>query len=482
MAIRAACAARPSSGVLTANERQAVTHRFHPSILREYDFRGIFGETLFEADALALGQVFGTFVIVQGGTSICVGRDGRLSSPALEAALIEGLCLSGLEVRAIGCGPTPMLHFAEQHMKSSAGIMVTGSHNPANHNGFKLSIGKHSLFPEEMAELVRMAAEDDIEMPRGGIVKDISVLDAYVARLAQDYRPGRDPTVVWDAGNGAAGEAMTRLTRRLPGRHVLLNAEIDGGFPAHHADPSDPENMEQLIAAVREQKADLGLAFDADGDRLGVVDSKGRILWGDHVLLLLAEDLLATHPSALILADVKSSQALFDRIAAAGGRSEMCRTGNTFIKARMQETGALLAGEMSGHLFFADRYYGYDDGLYAAVRLLSRIATWGEQSLAQWIDGLPRLIGTPELRIPCPGERRYQIVEELAQRLALQGVEMTIIDGVRVKTSDGWWLLRPSNTLDVLVARCEATSPAGLNRLYAALRAELALAGIEIPG
>jgi phosphomannomutase len=459
-----------------------VTHRFHSSILREYDFRGVVGETLFEADALALGQAFGTFVTVQGGTSICVGYDGRLSSPALEAALVEGLKSTGLEVRRIGCGPTPMLHFAEQHTDASAGIMVTGSHNPANHNGFKLTVGKHSLFPEEMAELVRMAAEDDIETPNSGRITELTILDDYVARIAQDYRPGHDLTVVWDAGNGAAGEAMATLAQRLPGRHILLNETIDGHFPAHHADPSDPQNMEQLIAAVAQEQADLGLAFDADGDRLGVVDSKGRILWGDHVLLLLAEDLLATHPGALILADVKSSQALFDRIATAGGRSEMCRTGNTFIKARMMESGALLAGEMSGHLFFADRYYGYDDGLYAAMRLLSRIATWGDHNLAQWIDGLPRLIGTPELRIPCPGERRYQLVEELAQRLLLQGVDMTIIDGVRVKTSDGWWLLRPSNTLDVLVARCEATSPAGLNRLYAALRAELAIGGIEIPG
>ncbi len=459
-----------------------MSHRFHPSILREYDFRGIVGETLSEADARALGHTFGTFVTLQGGTSICVGRDGRLSSPALEAALVEGLRDTGIEVRRIGCGPTPMLHFAEQHIKSSAGIVVTGSHNPAHHNGFKLTVGKHALFPVEMAELARMAAEDDIELRPGGSVTEVAVLDAYVARLVQDYRPGRDLTVVWDAGNGAAGEAMAKLTAHLPGRHILLNAEVDGTFPAHHPDPSDPENMQQLIAAVKAEQADLGLAFDADGDRLGVVDNQGRILWGDHVLLLLAEEVLAANPGALILADVKSSQALFDRIAAAGGKSEMCRTGNPFIKARMAETGALLAGEMSGHMFFADRYYGYDDALYAAVRLLSRIATWGDMPLAHWINGLPRLIGTPELRIPCPGERRFEIVEEMAQRLMLTGADMVIIDGVRVKTSDGWWLLRPSNTLDVLVARCEATSPAGLNRLYAALRTELALGGIDIPG
>jgi phosphomannomutase len=261
--------------------------------------------------------------------------------------------------------------------------MVTGSHNPAHHNGFKLSVGKHSLFPEEMAELARMAAEDDTDLRSSGVVTEVEVIEEYVARLAQDYRPGRDLTVVWDAGNGAAGEAMAKLTACLPGHHILLNAEIDGRFPAHHPDPSDPQNLEQLIATVKTEQADLGLAFDADGDRLGVVDNQGRILWGDHILLLLAEEVLVANPGALILADVKSSQALFDRIAAAGGKSEMCRTGNPFIKARMAETGALLAGEMSGHLFFADRYYGYDDALYAAVRLLSRIATWGDMSLAQ---------------------------------------------------------------------------------------------------
>ncbi len=257
-----------------------MTHRFHRSILREYDFRGVVGETLSETDATALGQVFGTFVALQGGNSICVGRDGRLSSPSLETALVEGLRATGLEVRRIGCGPTPMLHFAEQHTKSSAGIMVTGSHNPAHHNGFKLTLGKHSLFPEEMAELARMAEEDDIELRPGGAVIDITVAEDYVARLAQDYRAGRDLTIVWDAGNGAAGETMAMLTRRLPGRHVVLNPEMDGRFPAHHPDPSDPENMEQLIAAVKDERADLGLAFDADGDRLGVVDNTGRILWG----------------------------------------------------------------------------------------------------------------------------------------------------------------------------------------------------------
>ena len=312
--------------------------------------------------------------------------------------------------------------------------------------------------------------------------EDLPIAADYVARLARDAEAGRELTVVWDAGNGATGDIMSALCRALPGHHFLLNAVIDGHFPAHHPDPSDPRNLEQLIAEVHRVHADLGIAFDADGDRIGVVDGHGRILWGDQILMLLAQGVLAANPGAVVLADVKSSQALFDQVAALGGRAEMCRTGHSAIKARMAESGALLAGEMSGHIFFADRYFGFDDALYAAVRLIGRIATWGDQTLTEWLNELPRLLSTPELRIPCPGERRYAVVEEIRTRLIGRGDRPITIDGVRVATEDGWWLLRASNTLGVLVARCESNSIPGLNRLYATLRHELAQAGLEIPG
>lgn len=460
---------------------RGVKHIFHPSIFREYDIRGVVGETLCASDAEALGRAFGTMIRRGGGSSICVGYDGRLSSPDLEAALVIGLRSSGVEVCRVGCGPTPMVYYATLSTGAAAGVMVTGSHNPPSHNGFKMVLGNRSLSIAEMNELGRIAADGDFDSASTGAVADIAIADAYVARLARDVEIGRDLTVVWDAGNGATAEVTTALSRHLPGRHTLINATIDGHFPAHHADPSDPRNLEQLIAEVRRVRADLGIAFDADGDRIGVVDGQGRILWGDQILMLLAQGVLAANPGALILADVKSSQALFDHIAALGGQSEMCRTGHSTIKARMAETGALLAGEMSGHIFFADRYFGYDDALYAAVRLLNQIATWGDQSVAEWLNGLPRLLSTPELRIPCPGDRRYAIVDEIRTRLVARGDHPITIDGVRVTTQDGWWLLRASNTLGVLVARCESNSIPGLNRLYATLRQELAQAGLELP-
>jgi len=299
-----------------------------------------------------------------------------------------------------------------------------------------------------------------------------------VARLLADYDGERALRVVWDAGNGATGEVMTRLADALPGFHVLLNAEINGRFPAHHPDPTDPDNLVQLIDAVLQHGADLGIAFDGDGDRIGVVDSKGRILWGDQMLMLLAEDVLAARPGAMVLADVKSSQALFDHIAALGGQPVMCPTGHSLIKTRMAETGAPLAGEMSGHLFFADRYYGFDDALYAAIRFIGMVSRWQGVTLAERYDSLPHLYNTPELRIDCPDDRKFSVVTGVKDRLTQSGAAFAAMDGVRVSTEDGWWLLRASNTQAILVARCESGSPEGLIRLRRALADQLAASGI----
>ena len=454
-------------------------HRFDPTILRDYDVRGVVGTTLSAQDAEALGRAFGTVIRRRGGSAAAVGYDGRLSSPEMEAALVQGLASAGVDVRRVGRGPTPMLYYATHTLPVDGGVMVTGSHNPPDYNGFKMTLKKAAFFGDDVRNLGRIAEAGDFESGQGEISDD-PVFDGYVERLAQDYDGTRDLKVAWDAGNGAAGEAMAALVRRLPGRHLLLNETIDGLFPAHHPDPTVEANLRQIKDLVLAEGCDLGVAFDGDGDRIGAIDGQGRVLWGDQIMLLMAQDILQQHPGSTFIADVKASQALFDGIAAAGGDAIMWKTGHSLIKSKMAETGALFAGEMSAHLFFADRYYGFDDGLYAAVRLIGAVSRSG-RSLADYRDGLPPLVNTPELRFPCAEDRKQPVISEVKRRLAAEGAEVNEIDGVRVKTDDGWWLLRASNTQDVLVARCEAGDEAGLARLKAALSAHLEACGLSLP-
>jgi phosphomannomutase len=463
--------------------RDRAGHGFHPTILREYDIRGIVGETLFEDDARAIGRGFATLLGREGGgRRVCVGRDGRLSSPALEAALVEGLVEGGAEVLRVGRGPTPMLYFAVHHLGADGGIQVTGSHNPPSHNGFKIVLGGKPFYGAAIQELGRIAAAGAFAAAGTGRVTDAPVFDAYVDRLARDYRGGgRQLSVVWDAGNGAAGPAMAALAARLPGRHELLFAEVDGTFPNHHPDPTVPENLEHLIAAVHAHGAEVGIAFDGDGDRIGVVDGRGRILFGDQIIQILAADVLARHPGRPIIADVKASRALYDEIARLGGEPVMWKTGHSLIKIRMAEIGAPLAGEMSGHIFYADRFYGHDDALYVAVRLLDILAR-SEETLAERRDRMAEVVNTPELRFDCADERKFEVVRRVKERLAAEpGVEVNDIDGVRVTTADGWWLLRASNTQAVLVARAEAEDEAGLARLKDQIRRNLRAVGVEPP-
>jgi phosphomannomutase len=462
-----------------AAEVSAAGHRFHPTVLREYDIRGIIGETLGPADAHALGRAYATLLGRAGGRRVCLGFDGRLSSPELAEALGEGLRLGGLEVLWIGRGPTPMLYFAVHHQSADGGIQVTGSHNPPSHNGFKMMLGKSSLYGERIQELGRIAASGDYSAGDGRIV-DRPVFDAYVARLLQDFPGGRELSVVWDAGNGATGEAMSALTARLPGRHRLLFAEIDGRFPNHHPDPTVPENLADLIRTVGSEGAELGIAFDGDGDRIGVVDGKGRILFGDQLMQILAAEVLARKPGSPILADVKASQALFDEVARLGGKPVMWKTGHSLMKTAMVEMGSPLAGEMSGHIFYADGFYGHDDALYVAIRLLAILAQ-GERTLADWRDRMAPMVNTPELRFDCPDEEKFGVIERVKQRLAATGAEVNAIDGVRVLTADGWWLLRASNTQAVLVARAEARDPAALARLKQEIAANLQAVGFTPP-
>jgi phosphomannomutase len=460
----------------------AFTHHFDPTTLREYDIRGIVGKTLHDADAYAIGRCFGSVVMRAGqAPTVAVGYDGRLSSPGLELALVRGLVASGADVLRVGLGPTPMLYYAATLRETGGAIMLTGSHNPPDYNGFKMVLGGKPFFGKDIAEIGRMAEAGDVVAEAGGSEMLIDVIDDYVARLAQDWDGGgRALNVVWDNGNGAAGEALQRLVKLLPGRHTILFPEIDGRFPNHHPDPTVPKNLEALTAAVRAQGADLGIAFDGDADRIGVVDDQGHMLFGDQLLVVLARDLLAKYPGDRIIADVKASQVLFDEVAAAGGRPEMWKTGHSLIKARMAETGCRLAGEMSGHVFFKDRWYGFDDALYAGVRLLGIVARMNTK-LSAVRAALPQVVNTPELRFDCDDRRKFEVITEVAARLKADGAKLSDIDGVRVRTDDGWWLLRASNTQAVLVARAEATTPAGLDRLKAALVAQLEASGLEAP-
>ena len=452
-------------------------HRFNDSSLREYDIRGIVGETLNAADAYAIGRTFGSIVADHGGKRVAVGWDGRLSSPMLQAQLIEGLMASGMEVLSIGRGPTPMLYFAAFTENTDGAVMVTGSHNPANYNGFKMMLGKKPFFGQDILSLGARAAAGDVVAETAGSVTQRDVSDAYIARLLQDWDGGRELHVVWDNGNGAAGDVLAKLVKKLPGKHVVLNGTIDGSFPAHHPDPTVPKNLEQLIQAVKRQGADVGVAFDGDADRIGLVDNAGHILFGDQFLILMARDVLKSHPGATIIADVKASQVLFDEIAKAGGKPLMWKTGHSLIKSKMAETGAPLAGEMSGHIFYNDKWYGFDDALYAAVRVLGVIAR-GTETVAAFRDSLPAVVNTPELRFDCAESRKFDVVKEVAERLKASGDTVSDTDGVRVTTADGWWLLRASNTQAVLVARAESGSEAGLSRLKAELAGQLAASGL----
>ncbi len=457
------------------------SHRFDPTSLREYDIRGIVGKTLHPADAFAIGRCFGSVVARAGGQTVAVGFDGRLSSPSLEPPLVEGLKASGMAVIRIGLGPTPMLYFAATTLPTDGAIMVTGSHNPPDYNGFKMMLGKKPFFGPQIALLGTMAGTGDVVAAAAGNERAVDVADPYVARLLEDWDGGdKKLKVVWDNGNGAAGDVLTRLLERLPGEHTVLFAEIDGRFPNHHPDPTVPKNLASLIAEVASRKADLGIAFDGDADRIGVVDDTGHMLFGDQLLVVLARDVLKAKPGGTIIADVKASQVLFDEVARAGGTPLMWKTGHSLIKAKMAETGSPLAGEMSGHVFFADRWYGFDDALYAAVRLLGIAARSGEK-LSSVRLAMPQVVNTPELRFDCEDTRKFDVIAEVAARLKEAGAKVSETDGVRVLTDDGWWLLRASNTQAVLVARAEASSDAGLERLKAALVTQLEASGLAAP-
>ncbi|MDV7338563.1 phosphomannomutase/phosphoglucomutase [Terasakiella sp. A23] len=457
-----------------------MTSIINPTILREYDIRGIVGDTFTEEVVETLGRAFGTRIKRAGGKSVAVGYDGRLSSPGLAAAAVRGLMACGLKVFEVGRGPTPMLYYATYALETDAGLMITGSHNPPDYNGMKMMMSGLSFFGADIQDLGVIAEKEDYESGEGSTETHL-MLDAYVERMLADFKPGKELKIAWDAGNGVAGEAMTMMCDKLPGKHFLLYADIDGNFPNHHPDPTVEKNLADLKDAVRSKGCDLGIAFDGDGDRIGVVDSQGRVLWGDQLMVVWAKEILSRKPGSTIIADVKASQVLFDEVARMGGEPMMWKTGHSLIKSKMKELSSPFAGEMSGHIFFKDGYYGFDDALYAAIRLIS-ILTQTDEKLDDMLDAMPKMVNTPEIRFDCAEERKFDVAEEVKARLASDDrVEVIAVDGVRVVTEDGWWLLRASNTQPVLVARCEAKDEAGLERLKASLVEQLEASNIEAP-
>ena len=444
-------------------------HKFDPSVLREYDIRGIINDTLTANDAHAIGAIFGSVINKNDGHSVVVGRDGRHSSLEIEKNLIEGLISQGLKVFKIGLCPTPQLYFGVHHLRADGGIMITGSHNPPDYNGFKMMLGHGPFFGQDIKDMAK-TPYNRTKIIEGGQQIQLDIQDAYLHRVLEGLRLDTKLSIVWDCGNGVAGPVIDKLSKSLSGEHEVLFADVDGNFPNHHPDPTIENNLEALITRVRKRNADLGIAFDGDGDRIGVIDDLGKILWGDQLLAILAEDVLLEQPGSTIIGDVKASQGLFDRITALGGKPLMWKTGHSLIKNKMKEVNAPLAGEMSGHIFFSDRYFGFDDAIYAAIRLID-VGNRQRKNLSTIRSALPSVINTPELRLPCEGKNKFSMIDQVKEILReYKDVEVCDIDGVRVSSKYGWWLIRASNTQEIIVARCEATSTEYLENIKAQLK------------
>lgn len=434
----------------------------NPSIFREYDIRGL-AEKDFDADfARLLGKVHGTLVRARGGTRVTVGRDCRATSDPYAEAVIAGLMATGLHVYDIGVCPTPLLYFSLFHLDVDGGVQVTASHNPAEYNGFKVCLGKETLYGSQIQDLRNRMERGDFKEESGGRRESYAIIPHYEKYVLENVpRLQRPLRVVIDAGSGVGGPVAPPIFRKLGCTVWELACVPDGRFPIHHPDPTVPENLEDLIKKVKEEKADLGVAYDGDADRIGVVDERGQILWGDELLILFARDVLQTQPGAVIISEVKCSQRLFDEIAKHGGKPIMWKAGHSLLKAKMKETKALLAGEMSGHMFFADRYFGYDDAIYASVRLAELLAR-GPGPLSSLLENVPKMVSTPEIRVDCPDDKKFLIADQ-AKDFFRQHYPIIDVDGVRVQFPEGWGLMRASNTQPALVLRFEANSAEKLN-------------------
>jgi phosphomannomutase/phosphoglucomutase len=424
-----------------------------PTIFREYDIRGIADAELRSRDVEDLGRAIGTYLQRHAGRKINLGRDCRLSSTRLRDALIRGLAATGCEVTDIGVVPTPLLYYSVFRLNAEGAVMITGSHNPAEYNGFKVMSGQSTIYGHQIQE-VREVYEDRDFVSGSGSIHEADVVAPYVEEIPTRVNLSRRVKVVFDAGNGTAGPVMRRVLQKLDVDAIELFFDMDGNFPNHHPDPTVEKNLKHLVDAVAAHGAEFGVAFDGDADRIGAVDEKGHVIWGDLLMLIYAREILTRKPGSTFIGEVKCSQVLYDELKRLGGNPIMWRTGHSLIKAKMKETHAELAGEMSGHIFFADRYYGFDDALYAACRLLEIVAASGKPLSAQ-LEGLPKMVSTPEIRVDCPDEVKFDVVERVAERFK-KTHNVVDVDGVRVLFEHGWGLVRASNTQPVLVMRFEA--------------------------
>ncbi len=429
--------------------------RVNPLMFREYDIRGRVDDDLTVEVAEAIGRAYGTMVRRQGGQKVVCGRDGRLSGPKLQQALIKGILATGVDVVNIGVTPTPVMYFSLFHLPDlDGGIQVTGSHNPPEFNGFKICVGKETIYGPKIQELRTLIEKEDFESGSGQETS-YDILPDYKKFLSENIKISRPLKVVLDCGNGVTALTAPEAFARQGAEVTSLYCEVDGTFPNHFPDPVVEENLRDLRQKVREVGADFGVGYDGDGDRIGVVDDQGNILWGDQLLIIFARDILKKHPGAVIIGEVKCSQVMYDEIARLGGKPIMWKTGHSLIKKKMKEEKALLAGEMSGHIFFADRYFGFDDAVYASLRLAEIVAR-EKVPLSEMLKDLPRMVSTPEIRVPCPDEKKFEIVAKLTEKLKKEGFKVIDIDGARVIFEDGWGLVRASNTQPVLVLRFEA--------------------------
>ena len=431
-----------------------------PTIFREYDIRGIAETELASPDIVDLGRALGTYLQRHSGNRINLGRDCRLSSPRLRDALCDGLMDTGCEVTDIGTVPTPLLYYSAVHLEADGAVMITGSHNPADFNGFKTMCGPDSLHGEAIQDIRRLIEARDFATAKG-THQYMDIIPNYVHEITDQFQFPREVKVVVDAGNGTAGPIATQLLDHLNCDYTPLFFEMDGRFPNHHPDPTVPANLKQLAEEVRKQGADLGIAFDGDSDRIGAVDENGEVVYGDMLMLIYGREILTRKPGATFISEVKCSQVMYDELKKLGGNPIMYKTGHSLIKAKMKQEHAELAGEMSGHMFFKDRYFGYDDALYAMCRLMEIVSASGKPLSAQ-LAGLPKMVSTPEIRVDCPDEIKFQVVAQVADEFK-KSHPVIDVDGARVQFADGWGLLRASNTQPVLVMRFEASTQAALD-------------------
>ena len=446
---------------------------FNPRVFREYDIRGVADRDLSDELVENLGKSIGTHLRRKGNArKITLGRDCRVHSPRLHQALRRGLLSTGVDIIDVGIVATPVLYFSVFHFDTDGGVQITGSHNPPEDNGFKVLRGKSTIHGEEIQELMKRIQAGDYDKGMGR-VEERDVHRAYQDYLAENLKPGpRKFKVVVDAGNGVGGIDAVPILKRMGFDTTALYCEPDGRFPNHHPDPTVEKNVAELKATVAKTGAEIGLALDGDADRVGVVDRKGRVVWGDQLMILFAKEILKEHPGATFVSEVKASQSLYDEIERMGGKAIMWRVGHSLIKAKMKEEGALLAGEMSGHIFFKHRYFGYDDAIYAGLRLVEQLSRSNE-TLEQLVDGLPKLVSTPEIRSDCPDDVKFDVVKRLTERLK-KSHKVVDVDGVRVIFPDGaWGLVRASNTQPVLVLRFEAKTQQRLDEIQKQIMAEL---------